>query len=107
LYAPARKSRLWSDNIHDLFIPTGSGDILDIALLKLLSGHFLAGGFGMVPHAAAELMGLGANYGLRPGARADMVTTDGQDAERLGTVGPDKMIVVSKGRQIGANAAVH
>jgi hypothetical protein len=36
-----------------------------------------------------------------------MVTTEGQDAERLGAVGPDKMIVVSKGRQIGANAAAH
>jgi hypothetical protein len=48
LYVPARKSRLWSDNIHDLFIPTGFGDILDIALLTLLSGHFLASGSPVV-----------------------------------------------------------
>ena len=61
----------------------------------------------MVPHAAAELMGLGPNYGLRPGARADMVITDSEDGERLVAGGPDKMIVVSKGRSIGANAAAH
>jgi cytosine/creatinine deaminase len=61
----------------------------------------------MVTHAAAKLMGLGADYGLRPGARADMVIADSEDAVPLVAGGPDHMIVVSKGRPIGANAAAH
>jgi cytosine deaminase len=61
----------------------------------------------MVTHTAAELMGLGADYGLRPGARADMVIADSEDAVRLVAGGPDQMILVSKGRPIGANAAAH
>jgi cytosine deaminase len=97
-----------SDNIQDPFIPTGSGDILEIARWTLLAGHLHASelpvAFGMVTHAAAELMGLGNDYGLRPRARADMVITDSEDAVRLVAGGADKMIVVSKGRPIGEDA---
>jgi cytosine/creatinine deaminase len=98
-----------SDNIQDPFIPTGSGDILEIARWTLLAGHLhaieLPVAFGMITHVPAGLMGLGVDYGLRPGARADMVITDSVDAERLVAGGPDRMIVVSKGRPIEDNAA--
>jgi cytosine/adenosine deaminase-related metal-dependent hydrolase len=61
-----------SDNIQDPFIPTGSGNILEIARWTPLAGHLHAGElpvtFGMVTDAAAELLGSGADYGLRPGA---------------------------------------
>ncbi len=61
-----------SDNIQEPFIPTGSGDILEIARWTPLAGHLHAGElpvtFGMVTDAAAELLGSGADYGLRPGA---------------------------------------
>jgi cytosine/creatinine deaminase len=60
-----------SDNIQDPFIPTGSGNILEIARWTPLAGHLHAGElpvtFGMVTDAAAELLGSGADYGLRPG----------------------------------------
>ena len=61
-----------SDNIQDPFIPTGSGNILEIARWTPLAGHLHAGElpvtFGMVTDAAAELLGSGADYELRPGA---------------------------------------
>jgi cytosine deaminase len=61
-----------SDNIQDPFILTGSGDILEIARWTRLAGHLYAGEllvtFGMVIDAGAELLGSGADYGLRPGA---------------------------------------
>ena len=50
-------------------------------------------------------MGLGADYGLRAGARADMVITDCEDAELLVAGGPDKMIVLVKGRPIAEDFA--
>jgi cytosine deaminase len=98
-----------SDNIQDPFIPTGSGDMLEIARWTLLAGHLHASelpeAFGMITHVPAGLMGLGADYGLRPGARADMVITDSEDAEHLVAGGPDGMIVVSKGRPVEDKAA--
>jgi cytosine/creatinine deaminase len=98
-----------SDNIQDPFIPTGSGDMLEIARWTLLAGHLHASelplAYAMVTHVPAGLMGLGANYGLRAGARADMVITDCEDAERLVAGGPDKMIVLAKGRPIAEDAA--
>jgi hypothetical protein len=59
----------------------------------------------MVTHTAAALRGLGAGLWTPPGARADMVIADGEDDKRLVGGGQDKMIVVSKGRPIGENAA--
>jgi cytosine/creatinine deaminase len=60
------------DNIQDPFILTSSGDILEIARWTPLAGHLHAGEllvtFGMVTDAGAELLGSGADYGLRPGA---------------------------------------
>jgi cytosine deaminase len=98
-----------SDNIQDPFIPTGSGDMLEIARWTLLAGHLHASelpeAFGMITHVPAGLMGLGADYGLCPGARADMVITDSEDAEHLVAGGPDGMIVVSKGRPVEEKAA--
>jgi len=99
-----------SDNIQDPFIPTGSGDMLEIARWTLLAGHLHAAelpiAYGMATHVPAGLMGLGADYGLRPGARADMLITDCEDAERLVAGGPDRMIVLSRGRPIAADGSI-
>lgn len=93
-----------SDNIQDPFIPTGSGDMLEMARWTLLAGHLHASelpvAYGMITHVPAGLMGLGADYGLRAGARADMVITDCEDAGQLVAGGPDRMMVLSKGRPI-------
>ena len=53
---------------------------------------------GMVTHAGADLMGLGADYRLHAAARADIVIMDSVDAERLVAGGADKMIVVFEGK---------
>jgi len=99
-----------SDNIQDPFIPTGSGDMLEIARWTLLAGHLHAAelpiAYGMATHVPASLMGLGADYGLRPGARADMLITDCEDAERLVAAGPDRIIVLSRGRPIAADGSI-
>ena len=95
-----------SDNIQDPFIPTGSGDMLEIARWTLLAGHLHASelpiAYGMATHVPAGLMGLGADYGIKAGARADLLITDCEDAERLIAGGPDRMIVLARGRPITA-----
>jgi cytosine deaminase len=76
-----------SDNIQDPFVPTGSGDMLEIARWTLLAGHLgsheLARAFDMAARLPAQLMGLGDSHGIRPGARADLLITDAADAAAL------------------------
>ena len=93
-----------------LLFPRVPGDILEIARWTLLAGHLHASelpvAFAWSPTPPLSSWDF-ADYGLRPGARADMVIADSEDAVRLVAGGPDHMIVVSKGRPIGANAAAH
>ena len=97
-----------SDNIQDPFVPTGSGDMLEIARWTLLDGHLrgdeLAAAHHMITTAPARLMGLGKDYGLRPGARADFVVTDCIDTDTLVAGGPDRAFVFSKGRLVSQTA---
>jgi len=90
-----------TDNIQDPFVPTGSGDMLEIARWTVLAGHLrgdeLAAAHRMITTAPARLMGLG-DYGLRPGARADFVVTDCVDTDTLVAGGPDNCFVFSGGR---------
>lgn len=76
-----------SDNIQDPFVPTGSGDLLEIARWTLLAGHLglndLTMAFDMVSRAPARIMGLGADWGIRPGARAALLITDAEDPDDL------------------------
>lgn len=80
-----------SDNIQDPFVPTGSGDLLEIARWTLLAGHLglgdLNNAFDMVSSTPAAIMGLGQDWGIRPGARADLLITDGEDPEDLVATG--------------------
>ena len=39
--------------------------------------------FSMITDIPARLMGLGSDYGIRAGARADLVVTDCEDVDRL------------------------
>ncbi|NOV16705.1 amidohydrolase family protein [Ensifer canadensis] len=93
-----------SDNIQDPFVPTGSGDMLEIARWTLLAGHLrgdeLAAAHRMITTAPARLMGLGKDYGLRAGARADFVVTDCLDTDTLIAGGPDQAFVFSRGRLV-------
>lgn len=93
-----------SDNIQDPFVPTGSGDMLEIARWTLLAGHLrgdeLAAAHRMITTAPARLMGLGKDHGLKAGARADFVVTDCIDTDTLVAGGPDRAFVFSKGRLV-------
>ncbi|MEO5325161.1 amidohydrolase family protein [Mesorhizobium sp. CC13] len=93
-----------SDNIQDPFVPTGSGDMLEIARWTLLAGHLrgdeLAAAHRMITTAPARLMGLGKEHGLKAGARADFVVTDCVDTDTLVAGGPDRAFVFSKGRLV-------
>jgi cytosine deaminase len=76
-----------SDNIQDPFVPTGSGDMLEMARWTVLAGHLgggaLAQAYAMTTTIPAQLLGLGEAYGLHEGARADVMITDAEDAEDL------------------------
>ena len=75
-----------SDNIRDPFVPSGSGDLLEIARWTLLAGHLgfndLERAFDMVTRAPARLLGLD-DHGLVEGKRADLLITDADDPADL------------------------
>jgi cytosine deaminase len=93
-----------SDNIQDPFVPTGSGDMLEIARWTLLAGHLrgdeLAAAHRMITTSPARLMSLGKEHGLKAGARADFVIADCTDTDTLVAGGPDRAFVFSKGRLV-------
>jgi cytosine deaminase len=96
-----------SDNIQDPFVPTGSGDMLEIGRWTMLAGHLHASEldvvYSMITDIPARLIGLGGDYGIRPGARADLVVTDCEDVDRLVAGGPDRMVVLAKGKPVHVN----
>ena len=93
-----------SDNIQDPFVPTGSGDMLEIARWTLLAAHLgsheLPRAFAMASSNPARLMGLAADYGLRAGARADLLITDAVDCADLVAGGALSRAVLYGGRLV-------
>jgi cytosine/creatinine deaminase len=93
-----------SDNIQDPFIPTGSGDLLEVARWTLLAGHLgLADhrtAFDMVASVAASIIGLGSSWGIHQGARADLLITDADDPEDLVATGSSNRAVLVGGRLV-------
>jgi cytosine deaminase len=93
-----------SDNIQDPFIPTGSGDLLEVARWTLLAGHLgLAdhrAAFDMVASQPAAILGLGSSWGIQEGARADLLITDADDPEDLVATGSLKRAVLVGGRLV-------
>ncbi len=98
-----------SDNIQDPFVPTGSGDMLEIARWTLLAGHLPGDEFRlahrMITAIPARLMGLGPAYGLREGAWADLVITDSADTDTLVAGGADRMTVLTRGKAVAWHVA--
>lgn len=93
-----------SDNIQDPFVPSGSGDLLEIARWTLLAGHLgsndLGRAFEMVTSAPARLLGLAQDYGIRPGARADLLIAPAEDAADLVASGPLSRTVLVNGKVV-------
>ena len=93
-----------SDNIQDPFVPSGSGDLLEIARWALLAAHLgsndLGRAFEMVTSAPARLLGIDREYGIRPGARADLLIAPAEDAADLVASGPLSRTVLVNGKVV-------
>jgi cytosine/creatinine deaminase len=93
-----------SDNIQDPFVPSGTGDLLEIARWTLLAGHLssndLGRAFEMISSAPARLLGFGEDYGIRPGARADLLVTEAADPADLVASGPLARTVLVNGQVV-------
>jgi cytosine deaminase len=91
-----------SDNIQDPFVPSGSGDLLEIARWTVLAGQLglddLGKAFDMVSRVPAGLMGLGSDWGIREGARADLLIGDAASVEDLVAGGALRRQVMVGGR---------
>ncbi len=89
-----------SDNIEDPFVPTGSGDMLEIARWTLLAGHLkgdeLATAYAMITAFPAKLMAL-KDYGLHRGARADFLLAKAESIDGFVAGGTPHLRVFSNG----------
>ena len=98
-----------SDNVQDPFVPTGTGDLLEIARWTLLAGQLglpdLRRVFEMVSHMPAQLMGLGADWGIRQGARADLLIARADTIDDLVAGGALERIVMVGGRVVWSTSA--
>ncbi len=92
------------DNIQDPFIPTGSGDLLEIARWTLLASYLGADemmqAFSMITDIPARLIGLGPAYGIRKGARADLVIADSRNVVDLVARGSMQRVVLAAGKAV-------
>ncbi|SHN84729.1 amidohydrolase family protein [Bradyrhizobium erythrophlei] len=97
-----------SDNIQDPFVPTGTGDLLEIARWTLLAGQFglsdLRQMFEMVSSVPAEMIGLGADWGIRKGARADLLIARADTIDDLVASGALERTVMIEGRAVSSTS---
>jgi cytosine deaminase len=97
-----------SDNIQDPFVPSGSGDLLEIARWTVLAGQLglndLRKAFDMVSTVPAGLMGLGSDWGIREGARADLLIGDAASVEDLVAGGALRRQVMVGGRVVASTS---
>lgn len=93
-----------SDNIQDPFVPIGSGDLLEIARWTLTAGHLgltdLRTAFELVSTAPAAALGLGKEWGVHVGARADLLVTECDDVDDLVATGAMNRAVFVRGRLV-------
>lgn len=95
-----------SDNVRDPFYPFGDGDLLRTAALTCVVAHLsgragMEAALAMVTERAARAIGLAPSYGLRPGARADLVVLDHAGPSDAGAVlasQPGRRLVLCGGR---------
>jgi cytosine/creatinine deaminase len=94
------------DNIQDPFVPSGSGDLLEIARWALLAGHLGSNDLGlayeMITSAPARLLGF-EDYGIKTGARADLLVTNAIDPGDLVASGPLARTVLVNGRVVAGS----
>lgn len=91
-----------SDNIQDPFIPTGSGDLLEIARWTLLAGHLgfddFTRAFAMISSMPAGMMQMGTDWGIQIGNRADLLIARATGIQELVAGGARDRTVIFGGR---------
>jgi cytosine/creatinine deaminase len=95
-----------SDNIRDAWSPYGNGDMLERAMLigyrqGMMADSDLCHAFAMATALPARALGLGTDYGLAPGARADLVALDAGSVPEAVAGRPGGRIVIKRGRVLG------
>lgn len=95
---------LGSDNIRDFFNPFGSGNIRHIAsLLCYLQAFFTdeeaAQIWEMLTYGGAKVLGL-SDYGICPGARADLTLFDSSDIREILSSQADPSALIRSGRRL-------
>lgn len=114
LVAPCRAAGVTifggNDGIRDTWTPYGSPDMLERAMLIGLRNNFrrddeIALAFHCVSAAGAKGCGFG-DYGLHPGARADLALVDARSLAEAVVARPPRRLVVSGGRVVGRDGAL-
>ena len=91
-----------SDNIRDAWSPYGNGDMLERATLigyrqGMKSDAELHEAFALATTAPAQALGLGASYGLKIGAWADLVALDVGSLSEALVARPAGRVVMKRG----------
>ncbi|MFH5774888.1 amidohydrolase family protein [Paracoccus broussonetiae] len=92
-----------SDNIQDPFVPSGSGDLLEMARWTLLAGHLkgdeLATTYRMITEIPAKLMGL-RDHAIEKGSLANFNVMRSDDIDTLVAGGPSASSIFARGRLV-------
>jgi cytosine deaminase len=99
-----------NDGIRDTWTPYGSPDMLERAMLIGLRNNFrrddeVAIAFDCVSAAGAKGCGFG-DYGLAPGARADLVLLEARSLAEAVVTRPLRKVVVAGGRVVARDGAL-
>ncbi|WP_198371518.1 amidohydrolase family protein [Roseomonas rosulenta] len=114
LVAPCRAAGVTifggNDGIRDTWTPYGSPDMLERAMLIGLRNNLrrddeIAIAFDCVSAAGARGCGFG-EYGLHPGARADLVLLEARSLAEAVVARPPRRLVVSGGRIVARDGAL-
>ncbi|MBP0465087.1 amidohydrolase family protein [Roseomonas sp. PWR1] len=114
LVAPCRAAGVaifgGNDGVRDTWTPYGSPDMLERAMLIGLRNNFrrddeVAIAFDCVAAAGAKGCGF-ADYGLEPGARADLVLVEARSLAEAVVTRPARRLVVSGGRIVARDGAL-
>jgi cytosine deaminase len=114
LVAPCRAAGVTifagNDGIRDTWTPYGSPDMLERAMLVGLRNNFrrddeVALAFDCVSSVGAAGCGF-ADYGLEPGARADLVLVEARSLAEAVVARPARRVVVSGGRVVARDGVL-
>ncbi|MDT7605648.1 MAG: cytosine/creatinine deaminase [Pseudonocardiales bacterium] len=101
------RTGLSSNNVRNGFTPFGNTDVLDIALFLAQTSHLGSPEdfrqlIGMVTTGAADIVGAATDYGVRPGALADLVVLDAATPEEALLSRSARRFVLKNGRVVAS-----